>query len=87
MNISMLAQSTSEGARTIGTDIEFLRCITSLILGWVFSDIFLKQVSMSAADYQYLVRGNRVDNLHWEAVEICDVEVYQIRENRGGSGE
>jgi hypothetical protein len=46
-------------------------------------DIFAKNASMSARDYFKLTNDSTPGNLHWEAVDIGDQAVWQLRQDRG----
>jgi hypothetical protein len=46
-------------------------------------DIFAKRVSLSAREYGRLINDSTPGNLHWEAVDIGDQAVWQLRQDRG----
>lgn len=46
-------------------------------------DIFAKRVSLPAREYRNLINDSTPGNLHWEAVDIGDQAVWQLRQDRG----
>ena len=46
-------------------------------------DVFSKKVSVSAREYSRLINDSTPGNLHWEAVDIGDQAVWQLRRDRG----
>jgi hypothetical protein len=46
-------------------------------------DIFAKRVSLSAREYSRLINDSTPGNLHWEAVDVGDQAVWQLRQDRG----
>ena len=46
-------------------------------------DVFNSRVSISAREYNRLINNSTPGNLHWEAVDIGDQAVWQLRQDRG----
>ncbi|MET1256647.1 hypothetical protein, partial [Aliikangiella maris] len=46
-------------------------------------DIFARRVSIPASEYRSLINDSTPNNLHWEAVDIGDQAVWQLRQDRG----
>jgi uncharacterized tellurite resistance protein B-like protein len=46
-------------------------------------EIFSRRVSISAREYRDLIKDSKPGNLHWEAVDIGDQAVWQLRRDRG----
>ena len=46
-------------------------------------DIFGKRVSLPTREYSRLINDSNPGNLHWEAVDIGDQAVWQMRQDRG----
>lgn len=46
-------------------------------------DVFARRVSLSAREYRGLVNDSTPGNFHWEAVDIGDQTVWQLRQDRG----